>query len=76
MSANDAHRAELAAACAAAERPAGFTADVAQLCRQISRLVLALELERLERMGYETGGVTLRRRERSVEIRAELGWLP
>lgn len=69
---NAAYESQLAAALEACVLPADVA--IAHLARQISRLVLVLELERLEGKGYETGGVSTRRWERCTEIRAELGW--
>lgn len=44
------------------------------LADQLHRLLLTLELERLERAGYQTG-VMARRQLRRDAIVAELGWL-
>lgn len=46
------------------------------LPEQLTRLLLAMELERLERMGYESFGVGAARQARIRELRSQLGWLP
>lgn len=50
--------------------------DPLDIPEQLTRLLLIMELERLERMGYESHGIGADRHRRIDELRQALGWLP
>lgn len=52
----------------------GLTERVSTLIGELRQLALILELERLERLPYQSGYTTARR-DRIDAIRRELGWL-
>ncbi len=76
MSAGDIHRAELEAALEHAGAPplGGLTERVSTLIGELRQLALILELERLERLPYQSGYM-VPRRDRIAAIQRELGWL-
>lgn len=75
MSARDRNAGYDASMAEATGRPEPELAELAAgLMLGLHRLTLTLELERLERLGYDTG-VMVKRRARMDEIRRELGWV-
>lgn len=75
MSAGDVHRAELEAAIehAGAAPLGGLTERVSTLIGELRRLMLVLELERLDRFGYQSTMPEIQRRRK--EIVRQLGWV-
>lgn len=72
--ANAAYEAQMAEALGEAPPLGGLTERLSTLIGELRRLVLVLELERLERLPYHSG-YALARSDRMKAIQGQLGWL-